>query len=464
MTADPQNLTDLGNSRRLVERHGANLRYCPSLGWFAWDTRRWAKDDTAEVMRDAKETARSIYAEAEVADDPEERKRLAKWAMRSEAEPQLRRMIALAQSETEVVVRPERLDADSWLLTVLNGTLDLRRGELRPHRREDLITKLAPVAYDPEATCPTWAACLRRWFAEDAALIRFVQKAAGHSLTGDTREQVIFIPYGTGSNGKTSFVRVLLDLLGDYGCQTRTETLLVKRGDAIPNDVARLHRARLVAAVEADAGRRLAEGLVKQLSGGDRVVARFLHREFFEFTPTFKVWLAVNHKPTIRGTDHAIWRRVRLIPFDVTIPEREQDRALVERLKGELPGILTWAVEGCQLWQQEGLGLPLAVRTATAGYRAEMDAVGTFLGECCVSAPDAEVAVGELYEAYTTWCARSGEEAVSKKALSTLLEERGFAPGHSETARLRRGLRLRRPDEPELPAPVPVGADVEWQP
>ena len=275
-------------------------------------------------------------------------------------------------------MRPDALDTDPWLLNVENGTLDLRTGQLHRHRPDDLITKVAPVHYDPEAVCPTWDMFLKRIMAGDEALVHYLQKIFGYSLTGVAREQCIFLAYGGGANGKSTAITAVTSVIGAYAQHTPTETLLVKRNDGIPNDVARLHGARLVTAAEAECHRRLAEALVKQLTGGDKIAARFLHGEWFEFTPGFKVVLAVNHKPAIQGTDHAIWRRIRLIPFTVTIPAKEQNKTLSEKLHAGNAGILRWAVDGCLAWQQDGLDPPSAVSEATAAYRDEMDTVGAF--------------------------------------------------------------------------------------
>jgi putative DNA primase/helicase len=245
-----------------------------------------------------------------------------------------------------------------------------------------------------------------------------------------------------GANGKSTLLKILLSLLADYGKQTGTETLLVKRGDQISNDVARLAGARLVSAVETESGRRLAEGLVKQLTGGDRMTARFLHREFFEFDPTFKLWLAVNHKPRITGSDHAIWRRIRLVPFTVTIPENERDPDLTEKLKAELPGVLAWAVAGCLAWQAEGLRAPEAITAATKEYRDESDVIATFISERCKAGPDCEVSKAGLYEAYAEWCEKSGERPLSKKELGARLMEKGFLDDRTKKSRFWRGIDL----------------------
>ena len=420
-------LSDLGNARRLIARHGTDLRYCQVWGrWLVWDGTRWATDETGEVMRRAKDTVASIYVEAARTPDDDRRKAVAKHALRSESAQRLRAMVTLAESEPQVVARPDDFDCDLWLFNVLNGTLDLRTGELLPHQRDHLIMKQAPLIYDPEATCPLWDAFLERIMDGNEALIGFLQRAVGYALTGDTSEQCLFILYGTGANGKTTFLQTISAMMGDYAQQTPTETLLIKRGDNIPNDVARLRGSRLVTAVEAEEGRRLAESLVKQMTGGDKLAARFLHAEWFEFRPTFKVFLGTNHKPTIRGTDHAIWRRIRLIPFTVTIPEAEQDKELAVKLRTELPGILAWAVRGCLAWQRDGLGMPEEVQRATEDYRSEMDVLGSFLEDCCIITDGAMTQASVLYQAYRDWCEENGERPVTGTRFGRRMTERGF--------------------------------------
>lgn len=421
-------LTDLGAAERVVALHGQGLRYCyPWKKWLVNDGRRWAIDDTGRVYRCAKNVAPALYAEAATAKDKDERKALAQFAMKCEAAEQQRAFLTSAQSEPGIPILPEHLDIDPWLFNVLNGTIDLKTGTLHPHRQENLITKMAPVEFDPLATCPTWIKFLNRILAGNPDLINFLQKAVGYSLTGIIWEQVLFFLWGLGANGKSTLLDILQQLLGDYATRTSSETFLSKKPGGIPNDVAALRGARLVAAVEVEQGRRLAEVLIKEMTGGDTIAARFLHAEWFNFRPQFKIFLATNHKPVIRGTDHAIWRRIRLLPFTVQIPLEEQDRELPGKLKLELPGILNWAIAGCLQWRHGGLEPPKEVNEATQAYRDEMDILADFIAERCLVAPAVSATAKELYSAYTAWAEAAGEkQPLSQRAFGMSLTERGF--------------------------------------
>jgi putative DNA primase/helicase len=444
-TAQPTpeyNRTDLGNAARLVHRHGHNLRYCWLWRkWLVWDGKRWVKDDTGEVFRLAKETVASIYQEAAAAPDDETRKDLGKHATRSEAGARIKEMVDLARSD--VPVMPDELDASPELLNTESGTIDLRTGELREHRREDLLTKIAPTNYRPDASAATWEAFLERVLPGDE-LRAFVQRAVGYSATGDTSEQCMFINHGTGANGKSTFQEAIAAALGDYAMRAPTEMLLAKRSDGVPNDIARLKGARFVSASETEEGRRLAESRIKDLTGQDTVTARFMKAEWFDFAPTHKLWLSTNHKPEIRGTDAAIWRRIRLVPWTVTIPPAEQEKKLPVALRHELPGILAWVVRGCLQWRREGLQAPDEVRKATGEYRAEMDVLAGFLAECC------EVDTGhweyakDLYESYKRWCDENGERSEPQRKFGGRLGERRFERdrGGSRGAGIWRGVRL----------------------
>jgi putative DNA primase/helicase len=260
----------------------------------------------------------------------------------------------------------------------------------------------------------------------NGALLDYAQRVAGYSLTGDTREQCLFYFHGPGANGKTTLMETLRAGMGDYAQQADFETFLQQKNPTIRNDLARLKGARMVSAIEADATRKMAEALIKHITGGDTIIARYLHQEFFEFQPQFKIFLAANHKVSIHGTDHAIWRRIRLIPFDVTIAEDKQDRDLPRKLRVELPGILAWAVEGCLKWQREGLGMPDEVRTATEGYREEMDILSGFIGERCLIDDRLKTTAKDLYQDYLEWCHDTGEKGVSQRTFGMRLSERGL--------------------------------------
>jgi putative DNA primase/helicase len=438
-------LTDAGNAVRFVGRHGHEVQYCHAWKqWLVWDGRRWTTDSSGATMEMAKDTASAIFYEASNASNTEQARDLGKHASRSLSLERLRAMLALAQSAPGIPVTPDKLDQDPWLFNVENGTIDLRTGSLSEHKPADLITKLAPVEHDPAALRPTWDAFLDRVTDGNRELTGYLQRAVGYSLTGSTRDRALWVLYGIGRNGKSTFVETLHAALGDYAKVAPVEMLMAKRYEGgIPNDVAAMKGARLVSASEAEEGRRLAESKVKQLTGADSISARFLHGEYFTYRPQFKLWLTTNHKPEIRGTDKGIWDRIRLIPFSVRIPEAGVDPELPQKLKNELPGILAWAVQGCLDWQRHGLAEPAVVGAATAGYQQEMDVLAAFLEDRCVKAAVASVPVKDLYAAYQAWCEENGEYCVKQRQLTERLKERGVEPGKDRKARLWLGLRLR---------------------
>jgi len=438
--------TDLGNAKRMIKLHGRDLRYChPWKKWLVWNGQRWVKDNTAAVFTKAKDVIMRIYAEATQEQNEKRRKALAKHAIRSEAETRIKAMISLATSEPGIPVLPEELDSDKWALNCKNGTIDLKTGELRPHRRDDMLTQLAPVEYDPKAECPRWLQFLDEIMDGNQNLISFLQRAAGYSLTGETREHVLFILFGSGQNGKSTFLNTLLEMLGDYGSQAAPDMLMSKKNNRHPTELADLFGKRFVVSIETEEGRRLAESLIKQLTGGDRIKARRMREDFWEFWPTHKIWLATNHRPQVRGTDHAIWSRLKLIPFNVQFPDGDprQDKTLQDKLKKELPGILRWCVEGCLAWQQEGLGIPKEVEKATEEYRKEMDILTDFFTDCCVIDKGVKVKAKELYTAYCKWCKENSEQELSQRAFGMRLSERGFTRGVSNSVRWWYGIRLK---------------------
>jgi len=454
--AEKEYLTDLGNAKRLVRICGQDLHYVKAWGFLAWNGQRWERDETNAVYRMAKSVALSFYDDASAAEEQaKEAIRAAKsaeelgdreavkaatkevkecqktadayvsWAKSSQANARIEAMVRLTSSEPSVVRRAKDFESSAWLFNCANGTIDLCTGELHQHRREDHLTKVSPVTYDAKAGCPLWLSFLNKIMWGNSDMIRFLQKAVGYTLTGLTLEQCLFFLWGTGANGKSTFVRTVQEMLGDYARKTSTETLMVRRMEVISNDLAALAGARMVVAAEITEGRRLNESQVKDMTGDDIMTARFLYQEQFEFKPLFKLWMYGNHKPKITGTDDGIWRRVRLIPFTVKIADHEKDSRLGEKLHVELPGILAWAVQGCLAWQKDGLGVPEEVRMATAQYREESDALAAFLADCTIQQPGATAQAAKLYKAYQGWCSQNGEKELTGTMFGRQLTERG---------------------------------------
>jgi putative DNA primase/helicase len=438
--------TDVGNAERFTEQHGADVRFCHAWGkWFVWNGRCWALDCSGEVMRRAKQTSRSIYSEASKAGDKEQREALAKWAAASERRERLTAMIALAESDQPIPIPVETLDSEPYLLNCENGTLDLRTGELRDHRREDCLTKLCALEYPTDAGCDPelWLLFLDRIFAGNAQLIGFVQRLLGMALVGEVIEHILPIFYGVGANGKSVLLETFCGMLGpDYAMNAPTALLMATKSDRHPTELADLHGKRFVAAVETADGGRLSESLVKELTGGDSIRARRMRENFWQFRPSHTVVLATNHKPTIRGTDHGIWRRIRLVPFVVTIPDTEQDKQLTQKLRGEWPMILRWAVAGCLDWQRNGLQAPDEVLQATEEYRADMDVLGEFIHERCEVEAGSETRASDLYRDYKGWSEKRGEYVESQKRFGTRLGERGFIRRPTRNGILYRGIGL----------------------
>ena len=442
-------LTDGGNAERFTAHHGADVRHCHDWAkWLTWDGSRWGVDRLASARFRAFQTMRAIPAEAERATTAKRRKALRAHAAASDSASSIRAMLAIASTMPELTVVAEDLDSDPWLFNCRNGTLDLRTGTLRPHSRADRITKLAPVAFDPSAACPRWQTFLLDIMGGNLELVGFLQRAVGYSLTGSVEEQVLFFLHGSGSNGKSTFLRALLELFGDYGLQTAPDLLIAKNHDAHPTATADLFGRRIAVCQEIENGKMFAESTVKQLTGGDIVRARRMREDFWSFSPTHKLFLAANHKPTVRGTDHAIWRRIRLVPFTVTISEEKKDPELLDKLLAERSGILRWAVEGCFEWRRlKGLCAPKEVVEATAHYRQEQDVVGEFIEDRCDAAPHFTVRARELLAEYRTWCERNGHREMSAKALANQLLARGLRNGKEKCERCWFGLRVRVPGE-----------------
>lgn len=425
-------LTDYGNAERLVYNHGENIRYCePMKSWFIWDGKRWKCDSTIEIERLAKDTVRRIYTEAGHSDNETQRKMIADHAKRSESHGRVNGMVEMTKSEIEVVVDPDDLDKNGYLLNVQNGTIDLKTGELLPHRKEDDITKIANVTYYRDAECPRWIQFMDEIFLGDQELIRFIKYALGYSLTTSIDEQCFFLCYGDGQNGKSKMLDSIRYIMGDYaqGVESSTFEDMKSTGQA-REDIAGLKQLRFISSIETGQGHRLAENLIKQMTGDTTIRARFLYQNSFEFKQTYKIWLGTNHKPVIQGTDDGIWRRVRLIPFEFKVTPQAKDGKLFEKLITESSGILNWMLEGCLLWQKCGLDMvtPARVINATDTYRQDMDTLGTFIEECCVVGGSNRANVSELHEAYMEW----SKTKMTRRIFGFKLEERGFRKQHFE--------------------------------
>lgn len=421
-------LSELDAARFFAREYGNRIRHCSRAGgWFIWDGKRWAADDDGAVYRLAAECTDQIVESANRVTDLEARKKILNFVIGLRKRRGIENFVTLAGNLQGVSIgNPDRFDADPWLLNADNGIVDLRSGELRPHDRDLLLTKLVPIAYEPEATCERWERFLREIFDDDAQTIAFVQRATGYSMTGITREHAFLVLYGIGANGKSSLLSLLGRVAGDYGLSASPETFVDRQAGAATNDLARLRGMRFVSAIETSEGRALAESFIKAVTGGDRIAARFLYAEYFDFEPVFKLWLGTNHKPVIRGGDEGIWRRVKLVPFDQRFEGERCDPDLRAKLEEELPGILAWAVRGCLDWQKHGLKAPPAVTGATEAYRSEMDMFSGFIDERCEIDEDANEAAGALYAAYRAWADGNGEKALSQRWFTLRLTERGF--------------------------------------
>lgn len=455
--AMPEHLTDLGNGELFAHIHRGAFLYVVELRrWLRWDGRIWATATVGEMRRAARTVTRGMYKAAAGIVDDDARKRAVSHASGTERLARLTAMIDFASS-MEVMEKPlVEFDRDPYALTVANGTIDLRTGELRPHRREDLITRGVDIAYDDAAEAPRWCQFMSEWTGDDAELSTFFQRAAGYSLTGDTGAEVVFFLYGCGANGKSTAVNVLRALAGDhamaapFGLFACTSGPKRDTGAASP-EVAMLRNARLVAATESEDGARLSESLVKAMTGSDQIVARHLYSEAFAFMPAFKVWLSTNHKPIIRGTDDGIWRRIKLVPFVVSFRDR-MDPTLADVLRAELPGILRWAVDGARAWWADGgglrgLGTCGAVDGATSEYRDESDVLGDFLADECAVLPEATVRARSLYARYKAWAEEAGLSPLSEKRFAGAMQERGVTRDRTASGMVYRGLGLQREGE-----------------
>jgi putative DNA primase/helicase len=398
-----------------------------------WQEQRWQEDIDQQIRRYGIDVARERLRQAAECDDKGDRQAATKWASQTESLQRNTAMLTMAQALPPLAISGAGLDANPWLLNVQNGTIDLRTGELRPHLRSDLITKIAPVIYDPEATSALWERFLNESTGGDQEVASFLARAVGYSMTGLTTEERLFFVHGPAASGKSTFIETIKAVLGDYALTADFETFLARTFVGAPrNDIARLVGARFVASIEVDEGKRLAEGLLKTITGGDTVTARFMYHEAFEFAPQFTLWLCANHKPTADAEDSAMWRRITVIPFAHEVPPEKRDTLLKQTLRDTVisgPAVLAWAVRGCLDWQRGGLRIPASVQNATESYRQEMDPLLEFIEECCTRSPVARVISAELTQAYQRWAKGAGKEAYSGKRLMDKLRNMGCQTG-----------------------------------
>lgn len=430
--------TDMGNGERFADRCAQKMRWCHGQGWLWWDGKRWRRDTTNRVQREAKEVVRVIYAEASACDDEDARKALSKWARASESQAKRDAMVKAASSESRLVLEgADQLDALHKALNVQNGTLSLETLELFPHEPKQLLTKIANASYDAEAKCPFWEDTLE-FFVPDDDERRWLQEAAGYSMLG-TYSEYLFIPYGSGANGKSTFLWALRDVLGDYACEAAPELLTERRERGAREDtaLADLRGTRLVSTVETAQGKRLAEALMKQLTGETTIKAKFMRQDYFEFENQTAVWLATNHKPIVQGMDYAAWRRIRLIPFRVKIPEdqRSEPAKVKAALRAERDGILRWLVDGLRMYREKGSldPAPAAVMAATEEYQREMNSVRLWLDDCAVLDPNGFVPVTGMRRSYEDWCSDEGRSPFGASSFNQQLEDLGLE---------RKGLRI----------------------
>lgn len=466
---NPYRGTDDANADLLIGLHGDDILYCTDWEkWLIWDGAHWAIDTRLDIERLAADVPKYLRGKAsELTGErstllakmailqnefplPDEYGKLqirqkalqdkAAWLLKLSAKLELTktRGCMLKATRHKVVTVTTELNKWPFLLNASNGIINLENGELQEHNREDRLTHQVGISFDQSATCPTWLAFLESVFDADPDLIQFVQRAVGYSLTGDVREQIIMICHGCGSNGKSVFLNILKKLLGGLSLQAAPDLLMSDNQRRHPTEQADLYGKRLVVCQETGEGRRFNETLVKQLTGGDAITARRMYEDNWTFNPTWKIWLSTNHKPEIRGTDHAIWRRVRLIPFNVTFHDPGKgdpvkDPRMEEKLTAELPGILAWAVRGALSWQAEGIPAPQAVMAATDAYRAAQDTLAAWIGECCLVNRIADSKASLLYASYKEWCDQAGERPITQKKLGMRLVEQGFVSERRKT-------------------------------
>ena len=422
----------------MAEHYRDQLRYCATLGgWLVYEGGVWRRDETLRGFDIARACCREFALKGN-----ESHRRLA-----LASGPAVAAVEKMAKADRRMASTVDQWDADPWLLNTPGGVVDLRTGALRPGRPDDYCTSIAAATPAPPGTAPDlWLQVLTRVTNGEAELVDYLQRVAGYCLTGATSEHALFFKYGTGANGKSVVVNTLSRILGSYARTAPIEVFMASQGDRHPTELAMLRGARLVTAVETEEGRRWAEAKIKALTGGDTIAARFMRADFFEFRPAFKLLVAGNHKPGLRGVDEAIRRRLHLIPFSVKIPEAERDPNLPEKLQKEWPAILRWMIDGCLAWQRQRLDPPAIVRAATDDYMAAEDAFGLWVGECCEESPASWESASALYASFKAWATAAGEFVPSQKRFGQVLEDRGYRSDRRRDGRGYLGLKVLQKD------------------
>lgn len=451
------NFTDFGNAERFILKTSGNILYAPQNdSWYLWNgDGYWVRDQLGIIREMAKATLRSMYGEADKQSTPERRAKCAQWAVQCEKNEHVTSCLKLASTDPKVAVSVDRFDQNIYHFNMLNGTYDLKTHTLLQHSKFNYITKQVAYSYDPGAECPHFLKFINRLFKsrkDKTEIIDYIQKALGYSLTGEVSQQAIFLLYGSGANGKSTLMETQRMVMGDYGTTIDSSSLTTKKNDGVRNDIARLPNVRFVVASENSKGTILDEELVKKISGGDEVTARFLFQEEFTFYPRLKLWWAFNHPPGLQDFTHSLMRRLKLIPFEerITGDEVIDQSILLGLFREELPGIFNWELAGLKKYQREGLKDIPAVSAAVKAFREEQDVLHEFIQDCCyiptqddVLKRDVVVSSTVLYRKYHQWAESNHERILSQNMFSREMRERGFVSEHLRTGNVIRGIEIK---------------------